>query len=188
MDRREILLRRIRRLVVLFMVCLVLSGLTAVPLEWEVNVLAAVLAIPPDAAPEVHTGLNHWVATVREGLRETYAEYPFMAYGTDWLAFAHVVIAIAFIGPLVDPVRNLWVTTFGMIACVLVIPTALGFGALRGIPVWWRLIDCSFGVVGFVVLWFCWKHTREIARLPSQSEDEEVGGDEQTSQQTEPAD
>ncbi len=29
---------------------------------------------------------------------------------------------------------------------VLVIPYALIFGAVRGIPFWWRLIDCSFGV------------------------------------------
>jgi hypothetical protein len=29
--------------------------------------------------------------------------YPFLAYGTDWLAFAHIVIAVFFIGPLVKP-------------------------------------------------------------------------------------
>ena len=29
-----------------------------------------------------------------------------IAYGTDWLAFAHITIAVAFLGPLKDPVRN----------------------------------------------------------------------------------
>lgn len=59
-------------------------------------------------------------------------------------------------GPLRDSVRNVWVVTFGMIACVLVVPYALVFGAVRGIPFWWRLIDCSFGVVGILPWWvFC---------------------------------
>jgi hypothetical protein len=33
------------------------------------------------------------------------------------IAFAHLAIAIAFIGPYIDPVRNKWVITFGLIAC-----------------------------------------------------------------------
>ncbi len=38
----------------------------------------------------------------------------------------------------------------------------LAFGGLRGIPVWWRLIDCSFGVFGFVPLWLCRRWSREL--------------------------
>ena len=34
---------------------------------------------------------------------------------TDSLAFAHPLLAIAFIGPLRDSVRNRWVLVFGMI-------------------------------------------------------------------------
>jgi hypothetical protein len=96
---------------------------------------------------------------VREGVRNTYVLYPFMAYGTDWLAFGYFVIAIAFGGALWDPVRNRWLYLFGMISCVLVIPFAMIFGAVREIPFGWRLIDCSFGVFGFVPLWWCWKWT-----------------------------
>jgi hypothetical protein len=80
-----------------------------------------------------------------------------LAYGTDWLAFAHIVIAVFFIGPLVDPVRNVWVLRAGIIACLLVIPLALICGALRQIPFGWRLIDCSFGVVGVIQLSYCLK-------------------------------
>jgi hypothetical protein len=75
-----------------------------------------------------------------------------MPYGTDWLAFAHMMIAVAFIGPFRDPLRNVWVIDFGIIACVAVVPTAMIAGALRGIPLWWRLIDCSFGLFGIMPL------------------------------------
>ena len=163
MERQAILLRRIRWLLGLFMVGLVLSGLTAVPLAAEADLLAGSLGIASDASPESYTGLKFWIARVRQGLHSTYAQYPFVAYGTDWLAFAHVVIAIAFIGPLRDPVRNQWVITFGIVACLLVIPMALGFGQLRGIPLYWRLIDCSFGLVGLVPLWLCRRYVRELS-------------------------
>lgn len=102
---------------------------------------------------------------VREGLRETNAHYPFLAYGTDWLAFGHVVIAIAFLGALRDPVRNIWLFNFGLIACVLVVPWALVFGALRGIPIQWRLIDCSFGVIGFIPVWLCRRYAIELSGM-----------------------
>jgi hypothetical protein len=75
------------------------------------------------------------------------------------------VIAIAFIGAWRDPVRNRWLFDFGLIACGLVIPYALGFGALRGIPFWWRLIDCSFGVFGALPLWYCRQWSLELERL-----------------------
>ena len=96
--------------------------------------------------------LAYWLSHVREGLETTARDYPFLAYGTDWLAFAHIVIGIAFIGPLRDPVKNIWVVEFGMIACLLVIPLALICGPIRGIPLYWRLIDCSFGVFGLIPL------------------------------------
>jgi hypothetical protein len=88
--------------------------------------------------------------------------FPFLFYGTDWLAFGHFVIAIAFIGTLKDPVRNRWLFDFGLIACALVIPFALVMGGVRGIPLWWRLVDCLFGIFGAVPLWLCRKWTLEL--------------------------
>ncbi|MFJ8602700.1 hypothetical protein ACIREM_29130 [Streptomyces shenzhenensis] len=35
---------------------------------------------------------------MRQGLDEADASYPFLLYGTDWLAFAHLAIAVAFYG------------------------------------------------------------------------------------------
>jgi deoxyhypusine synthase len=78
--------------------------------------------------------------------------------------FAHLVIALVFWGCLRDPVRNVWVVDFGMIACAAVIPFALVSGRLRGIPWFWQGVDMSFGVLGFVPLWFA---RRAIRRLPS---------------------
>jgi len=89
-------------------------------------------------------------------------QYPFLAYGTDWLAFAHIVIAIAFLGPLKDPVRNTWVVDFGIIACVLVIPLALICGPIRGIPWGWQLVDCSFGVLSLIPLLIVRRMIRDL--------------------------
>jgi hypothetical protein len=41
-----------------------------------------------------------------------------------------------------------------MIACVLILPFAFVMGHQRGIPLWWQLIDCSFGVFGIIPLWY----------------------------------
>ncbi len=139
-------MRRIRLLIALFIAGLVVSGLTAFPLLMEVNLLCRFL-------DGNHSGVASWILRVREGLAVTYAHYPFMAYGTDWLAFGHLTIALFFIGPLIDPVRNIWVLRAGLIACAAVIPLALLCGSLRGIPFYWRLIDCSFGIVGAIPLW-----------------------------------
>jgi hypothetical protein len=51
------------------------------------------------------------------------------------------------------------VVQFGLIACVLVIPFAFVAGAFRDIPYGWRLIDCSFGVFGFLLLWLIYTKT-----------------------------
>jgi hypothetical protein len=164
MSRTEELTRRIRALLLAFMIGLVLSGVTAFPLETELRWLTAVLGAGPGTRPVETQGVLRWLVTVREALADTNARYPFLAYGTDWLAFAHLVIAIAFIGPFREPVRNRWVVTFGLIACAAVIPLPLIAGAVRGIPLHWQLIDCSFGVVGAALLWPCRRAIQELER------------------------
>lgn len=143
---------------------LVFSGATAFPLQAEVRWLAALLDIAWLRPIAQSVGLLQWIERVGDALDFTGARYPFLAYGTDWLAFAHLVIAIAFIGPYVDPVRNKWVITFGLIACAGVIPLALIAGPIRGIPVGWRLIDCSFGVLGSIPLLICRQLIRVLER------------------------
>ena len=137
---------------------LILSGVTAFPLETELHISLALLkssAVHPFAES---THLLPWISRVYSAVASTNRQYPFLAYGTDWLAFAHLVIAVAFLGPYRDPVRNKWVITFGLVACAGVIPLALIAGQVRGLPVPWRLIDCSFGVFGAIPLLLCRRH------------------------------
>ncbi|MFI2779040.1 hypothetical protein [Streptomyces sp. ALB3] len=146
------LLRRIRVWLVVFIVCLVLSGLTAFPLVTELRLAEDLLTSSASPFPEHFPALTEWITRVRSGLDEADANYPFVLYGTDWLAFAHLVIAVAFYGPYRDPVRNIWVIEFGMIACAGIIPLALICGPIRDIPFWWTVIDMSFGVFGVIPL------------------------------------
>jgi hypothetical protein len=151
--------QRIRVWLWIFIIGLIFSGLTAFPLESELRLLARLMNADAQGGS---SELAAWIVRVRDALVDTNAKYPFLAYGTDWLAFAHLVIAVAFIGPMRDPVRNVWVIEWAMIACVMVIPLAFIAGQARGIPIYWRLIDCSFGLFGILPLWIC---RREIKRL-----------------------
>src|SRR6476660_1889207 len=143
--------QKVKRQILLFIVALVLSGLTAFPIETELKIVSENLSAFPKS-------LQDWMQTVYMAVKNTNEQYPYLSYGTDWLAFAHLVIAVAFIGPLKDPVRNIWVIQFGMIACVMVFPLAFIAGPIRGIPFYWQLIDCSFGVLGFAVLYWCYRN------------------------------
>ena len=148
-------IHRIRFWLAIFMSGLVLSGITAFPLERELRWLLAALHAGPVQPGATAIHLLQWIERVSHALAATNASYPFLAYGTDWLAFAHLVIAIAFIGPFIDPVRNKWIITFGLITCAGVIPLAMIAGHARGIPLGWRLIDCSFGILGAAPLLMC---------------------------------
>ena len=153
-------MRRIRICLVLFMVGLALSGLTAFPLVHETALLTRIVA---HIAPG--TSLFAWVDQVHRALVATSIQYPFLAYGTDWLAFAHLALTVLFLGPLRDPIRNRWVIEFGLIACAGVIPLALIAGPLRGIPLFWRLGDCSFGILGAIPLLIA---LRDVKRIEAQ--------------------
>jgi hypothetical protein len=155
-------LQRFRLVLGLFICALLLSGITAFPLQGELKEIVAIRGLERVTPTDAGSGFDRWILTVQAGLRESYATYPWLAYGTDWLGFAHIVIAIFFIGPFIDPVRNVWVLRAGLIACVLVIPLALICGAIRDIPFGWRLIDCSFGIFGFVPLYYCLRLTQAL--------------------------
>lgn len=162
-ESRE-LLRKIRISLGIFIVFLIFSGITAFPLLKEFDLLTSAIGLSPTEPSWMSKDFREWLLKVHEGLRETYERYPFMAYGTDWLAFGHVAIAIFFIGPFIQPVRNIWVLYSGIAACILVVPTALICGEIRGIPFLWRIIDCSFGVIGFLPLWYSIRLTQKLAR------------------------
>jgi hypothetical protein len=149
-------LKKIRLLLGMFTVLLLISGLTAFPIVTEMGWLRNMF-------PDRSTAMGNWVGQVYDGVMEVDHNYPYIFYGTDWLAFAHIVIATAFIGPLRDPVRNIWVIQFGMIACVMVFPLALICTPLRHLPFWWSFIDCSFGLFGIIPLAIAYRLTRQLS-------------------------
>ncbi|MBP6516914.1 MAG: hypothetical protein KA242_07670 [Chitinophagales bacterium] len=142
--KNENQIKKIQAITVFFMTALAVSGLTAIPVKTEIVWLQ-------NTVPASWGTIQQFLSTIRNAL---YSCDETILYGFDWLAFAHVVIAILFIGVLRDPVRNIWVVEFGMIACILILPFAFVMGNERGIPLWWQLIDCSFGVFGIIPLWY----------------------------------
>jgi hypothetical protein len=155
--------KRIRALLIFFMAGLCISGLSAVPLEWETGLAVAWIG-PGTWMASVWPAMAEWMALVHEGVIATARLYPFILYGTDWLAFAHLVIAVAFIGPLRDPVKNIWVIEFGMLACLLTFPWILMFVGIRHVPSFWILVDMVFGTIGILPLWLARKYTLQLAR------------------------
>ncbi len=156
--------RRINFLLIFFICALSVAGLTAIPLRWELALLNQWFGTSSFLSP-ILPSLAGWISRVNDSVQNGYGQYPLLAYGTDWLAFAHIVIAVAFLGALRDPVRNIWVIEFGMIACILIIPWALIFGIMRHIPWFWTLIDMSFGIFGIIPLWLV---RRDILRLSTE--------------------
>ncbi len=139
------LTQQIRVWILFMMLAIVLSGITAFPVESELSGLQAYYQHLPSFIAD-------WLGKVYTGIHDTNSKYPFLAYGYDWLAFAHLVIAMAFIGPLRDPVKNVWIIEWSMLCCLAVLPLAFIAGPIRGIPFFHLLVDCSFGLLGMVPL------------------------------------
>jgi hypothetical protein len=158
MTNKIALQQRIRFLLIFFILALCVAGVTAIPLRWELGLLNQWFGIN-SFLYQFFPSMAEWISRVSDSVQNGYGGFPLLAYGTDWLAFAHIVIAVLFIGPLRDPVKNIWVIEFGMIACVLIIPWALIFGMVRGIPWFWTLIDMSFGLLGIIPLWLIRRDT-----------------------------
>lgn len=145
-------LKNIRRWTVIFMLGLALSGITAFPIETEINIYDRYFS-NNQFIRENFSSIADFLNQVSIGVHDTAKNYPFIFYGTDWLAFVHLLLALLFYGVYKDPVRNIWIVEFGMIACISVIPLAFICGPIRGIPFYWRIIDSCFGVFGIIPLW-----------------------------------
>jgi len=163
MINQTALQRRIRFFLLFFIFALSIAGLTAIPLRWELGLLNHWFGINSSLYRYIPS-MAEWIDRVNDSVQHGYGQFPLLAYGTDWLTFAHIAIAIAFIGPLRDPVRNVWVIKFGMIACLLIVPWALIFGMIRDIPWFWTLIDMSFGIFGVIPLWLVHSDTLRLGK------------------------
>jgi hypothetical protein len=150
MKAEQQLRRQIKRWLVVFIVFLILSGASAFPLETE-------LAWLNEHNSSFPIELKNWLTKIHTAIIYSNRVHPQLAYGTDWLAFSHIAIAVAFIGPLIDPVRNKFIFVFGIIVCALIFPLAFICGPIRQIPFYWQLIDCSFGLFGAIPLIICYR-------------------------------
>jgi hypothetical protein len=137
--------KQIKWLTILFMIALIISGITVIPMAAELSLLEKYPNLFPSA-------INKWIIKVHDGIVATNTAYPFIAYGTDWLAYAHVMIAILFIGVIKDPMKNKWIVTWGILNCIVIFPVALIAGPIRGIPFFHQMIDCLFGIIGILLL------------------------------------
>jgi len=147
----------IRRWLAFFMTMLAISGITAMPLQQELSIAIKLF--------DQNSFIGSWLRDVHYAVKDTTRKYPYLFYGFDSLGFAHIVVALAFIGPYKDPVKNKWVIEFGSIACLLIIPFALLAGHIRAVPILWRLIDCSFGILGLIPLGICYNKIIELESL-----------------------
>jgi len=91
----------IRRCLGVFMAMLIVSGITAMPAEKELSFAVRIF--------DADSLIGSWLTEILFAVKDTSKQYPYLFYGYDWLAFAHIIIAIAFIGPYKDPVKNKWV-------------------------------------------------------------------------------
>jgi len=152
------LLFKIRAMLLFFAVSLAISGITAFPVETELHWLLQHRNLLPDF-------MEGFISDAYNAISITNKNYPSLAYGYDWLAFAHVVFAMLFIGPYRHPVKNIWVIEWAMLACVAILPVAFFAGPVRHIPVYWSLIDCSFGIIGIIPLFICRKWIKQLESL-----------------------
>ena len=83
-------------------------------------------------------------------------------YGVFMLILAATCSIIFFIGVYKDPMKNVWITKTGIIACLLIFPVAIIAGYARDIPLFWQLIDCSFGAIGLIPLILIHKNTQKL--------------------------
>jgi hypothetical protein len=154
----KILKSRLKVNIIIIIIGLALSGITAFPIEAELAYLVKHIGNLPSV-------VQQWLQIIYAAVKNTNQNYPFLSYGTDWLAFAHVMLAILFIGPLKNPIKNKWVIEFGIICCISIIPLAFIAGSIRQIPFFWQLIDCSFGIIAIIPLGLCLLTIKKLEKL-----------------------
>lgn len=137
---------------------LVVSAVTVWPAVRELKMAVSIVWGDGESTGALHG----FILQAIEGLESVQANYPFMLYAHDWLAFAHIVLAILFAGAIKDPVRNVWIVQCGLIMCVLV-PVLAGICIpIRGLPLRWFWIDSTFAPAGALPLWIALRDIRRV--------------------------
>lgn len=139
---------------------LLVSGVTVWPVEMELREMVAFFW--GDVEPT--NGLHQFLAQVIEGVSAMKEQYPFLLYGYDWLAYAHVMLAILFAGAIRNPVRNVWILECGLIMCIGVPVLAFICVPLRGLPSYWFWIDSAFAPAAGIPLWIALRDVKRAER------------------------
>jgi len=164
MNQETILRARIKVLTWVFILGLIFSGATAIPLEPELNLLAKFFGVADKSSIEVASGMAHWILRSRSPARHQCE----ISVSGVWNRLAGVRTFCNRSGVhrgIARPGSQRVAFYLCMIACVMIVPYAFIFGGVRGIPVYWRLIDCSFGVFGILPIWYLPPMRQEIEML-----------------------
>ena len=149
-------LKRPRILLAIVAFGLFVSGVTIWPWEVELELVLSILVAIDGPQILVET-LQSILADMRQ-LRDAGS---FVLYVADWLAFAHLVLAALFLMAMKDPVRNILVVRFGILCCLSVPILAISCVPLRGLPLFWILVDSSFALAA-IPLWIALKDLRKL--------------------------
>ncbi|MDP6046147.1 MAG: hypothetical protein QGH94_07575 [Phycisphaerae bacterium] len=153
-------MKRARLMLAIVAFGLLVSGVTIWPATWELELLVDSIWGPGPSSGVMHG----FVLRVIEAVDYVGAEYPFLFYAGDWLAFAMIVLAILFYGARRDPVRNVWIVQCGLIMCVL-IPVLAGICVpLRGLPLRWFWVDTAFAPAAGIPLWIALRDIRRVEK------------------------
>ena len=137
---------------------LFVSGVTIWP--WDIELSFAISALQAIAGPEP---LIQLLQDIQQDMRLLEQSNSFVLYVADWLAFAHLVLAVLFLMALKNPIRNVLVVRFGILCSLSVPVLAITCIPMRGIPLFWILIDSSFALCA-IPLWIALKDIRKLER------------------------
>ncbi|MFC2111001.1 hypothetical protein ACFLQ5_00965 [Bacteroidota bacterium] len=154
-------LKRAKIMIWIVVFGLFVSGVTVWPALFELKTIIRI--IWGDFVPTA--SLHLLLIQIIQGLETVQAEYPFLMYAYDWLAFAHIVLAILFAGTIRDLVRNKWIIQCGLIMCALVPILAIICIPLRAIPFYWFWIDAAFAPAAALPLWIALKDIKRVEAL-----------------------
>lgn len=135
---------------------LFVSGVTIWP--WDIELSFAISALQAIAGPEP---LIQLLQDIQQDMRLLEQSNSFVLYVADWLAFAHLVLVVLFLMALKNPIRNVLVVRFGILCSLSVPVLAITCIPMRGIPLFWILIDSSFALCA-MPLWIALKDIRKL--------------------------
>lgn len=149
-------LRRPRMMLAVVALGLFLSGVTIWP--WDPELRLAIFILEGIGGPLPLVELLESILADMRHLRETQS---FVLYVADWLAYAHLVLTVLFLMAMKDPVRNILVVQFGLVCCLTVPILAMTCIPLRGLPLFWIVVDSSFALAALPL----WIALRDLQRL-----------------------